>query len=233
MAKKITMACMALVALAAFALPATASASPELTHPTGTTYCPKDEAGKECLVTGTNVGDWVLAGPFGTNVTCSKVALTGTITENSGKSVKGDITSATFNGTGEGGDCTSTLGSVRVTTTVGNGTPWCLTANSEMAADEFQVRGNACTAASRSITFVLDFTGGPTCYYNRTAVVKGTFATDTAGQDAVLSFTEQEWVLEKGENETFLKPCLTSGKLTGAATLETDTTASNDPMYIS
>src|ERR1044072_2672059 len=47
MHKKIITACLALVALAAFALPATASAAtdPQITHPTGTLLNP---TGKEC-----------------------------------------------------------------------------------------------------------------------------------------------------------------------------------------
>jgi hypothetical protein len=231
MYKKLIMVCMAVAAFAAFVMPAVASASPELTHPTGTTYCPKDEAGKECLVTGTNVGNWVLKSSLG-NIECNSVVLTGTLTENSGTSIKGDINSATFGNTGTGGDCTGPLGtSIAVTTNVGNGVPWCLSANNTMAADEFQVRGGACTAESRSITFVLHITGGRTCYYNRTAVVKGTFTTDTTG-DAILSFSEQEWTLEKEEGSGLI-PCPSSGKLNGAATLETDTKASADPMFIS
>jgi hypothetical protein len=234
MSKKIIMACMAVAAFAAFVMPAAASAtSPVLTHPTGTAYCPNGGTTANCLVLGTNVGDWVLKSSLG-NITCSKVVLTGNITKNKETHIQADVTSATFNGTGVNGDCTAPapLSNVRVTTTVGNGVPWCLTAGGTLAADEFTARGNSCNLAQRSITFVLDFTEGPTCYYNRTTTVKGTFKTHP--EDAVLSFTEQEWTLEKGENETFFKPCLSSGKLTGSATLETDVPGGvNEPMYIS
>lgn len=230
MHKKLIMACMAIAAFAAFALPAAASAnSPVLTHPTGTAYCPDGGTTTNCKLEGTNVGDWKLVGSLGT-VTCSSVTLTGNITTNKNTHIEGDITSATFGGTGTGGDCTGPLGPVKVTTTVGNGVPWCLTAGGELPAHVFTARGNACNAASRSITFVLDFTNGPTCYYNRTTHVTGTYTTHSTG-DAILSFNEQEWTKEKGENESFFYPCLSSGKLTGAATLETDGVAGG--MFIS
>ena len=51
MSKKLTTACLALSALAAFALPAVASASPEITHPTGTRLATGTK------ITGTNVGN--------------------------------------------------------------------------------------------------------------------------------------------------------------------------------
>lgn len=235
MAKKIILACMAVVAFAAFVLPASASASPELTHPTGTTYCKNGGSlGEPCLVTGTNVGNWTFTSSLGT-ITCSSVVITGNVTKNNGTEVEGDITSATFGGTGTNGDCTGPLGiSINPTTNVGNGLPWCLRATKAMEPDEFQVRGNACNAASRSITFVLDGTGWQDCYYDRAAVVKGTFTTDTtSGEDAVLTFANQEWTLEKEVNTNpFLPGCPSSGKLNGSATLETDS-KTVEPMYIS
>lgn len=223
MKSKLIMACMAVAAFAAFVVPAVASASPVLTAPTGTAA----PVGTGIVGTNTGLGNWVFKGSLG-NVECETVSLTGNVTENSGTSIKGDITSASFSNAGS--DCSSVLGPVKVTTNVGNGIPWCLSANSKMLADEFQVRGNSCNLASRSITFVLDFTEGPTCYYDRTAVVSGKFTTHP--EDAVLSFSEVEWTLEKGENETIFKPCLKTGKLTGKATLETDT-ATPEPVYIS
>jgi hypothetical protein len=51
MSKKLITSCTALLALAVFILPAAASASPEITHPTGT------RLGTGANITGTNVGE--------------------------------------------------------------------------------------------------------------------------------------------------------------------------------
>jgi hypothetical protein len=235
MSKKIILACMAIAAFAAFALPASASASPRLCETAAGGGEPCTNVAVGSLIKGTNVGNWTFTGEGGNNVVCSVVTMTGNLTENSGTSTKGDITSTTFGGTGTNGDCTGPLGtSVQVITNEGNGLPWCLSANNEMAADEFQVRGNACNLASRSITFQFNITGLNHCWYNRTGAVKGTFTTDTAGQDAVLTFSEQEWTLEKEERTSIFAPaCPGFGKLDGAATLETDpVSGATEPLYI-
>jgi hypothetical protein len=237
MSKKIILACLALVAFAVFVLPATASASPRLCE---TTKLEGGGEGEPCTnvglvnVKGTNVGNWVLETSTLGNVVCTGVTMTGNVTKNSGTNVEGDITSATFSGGGTGGDCTGSLGtSIQVITNIGNGVPWCLFANSEMAADRFEVRGNACNAAKRSITFKFNITGLVDCWYNREANVVGTFTTDTAtGEDAVLSFEKQQWNLEKEESTSIFAPkCPETGSLTGKATLETDS-ATTEPLYI-
>ncbi len=233
MHKRLIMACMAITAFAAFVVAPAASASPVLTHPTGTAYCPNGGTGSTCLVTGTNIGNWEFMNGLGTFV-CNSVTMTGNVTTNKENHIQIDITEAHFTGTGAGGDCTSPIGDFKLTTTVGNGVPYCLTAGGLLGADKFTARGNSCDKAQRSITFVLDFTNGPTCYYDRTTVVEGTFQTDTeASKDAVFSFSGAEWVKEKGENETFLKPCVASYKMSGSWTLETDKAGANEPMFIS
>jgi hypothetical protein len=215
MYRKLLAAFMAAFALAAV-VPAMASAAPEVTFPTGTTLA----AGS--AITAKNVGETVMTGAF--NVRCTTAHMKGTLTENSGTSIKGDITTATFSGTGTGGDCTSALGSTRVEV---NSLPWCLSANNKMAADEFQVRGGACTAAAAGIKFILEVTGTGPCEYERsttTGPIKGTFTTHSTG-DALLTISEQEAVKIAGG---FF--CPSSGKLDMTFTLEKEGAG---PVYIS
>jgi hypothetical protein len=188
MHKKLIMACMAVVALAAFALPALASASPVLT----------DSAGKAVAVgteiTGKNVGNTLFTGAF--NVTCSTADLSGKVTENSGTSIKGEVPagSASFTGTGTGGDCTSALGNTKVTVN----SALCLATTK--IADQFEVTG--CGA---NVTFTLEITGTGPCKY-KAAKVLATFT--TAPADAQVTVTEQPAELEEGG---FF--CPSSGKL--------------------
>ena len=229
MSKKLIMACMALFAFAAFALPAVASASPELTHPTGTTLATNTK------IDATGIGIQRLTDTSGnTLVECSSATMTGTLTKNNGTEVEGSIESTTFKGTGTNGECTSSFGGITVDTNIGNGTPWCLRATAAMNKDEFQVRGNSCANAARSITFVLTSTSIGTCKYVRTEPLKGTFATHPT--DAILTLTgsgatggaDTEFTKEEG---SIL--CPSNGTLDMEFTLETDTTASADPLYIS
>src|SRR3954451_21380377 len=153
MSKKLIASCLALFALAAFVLPAVASATPVLTHPTGT----KLAAGTK--ITGTNIGETLLKDGSG-NILAryTNVKMTGELTKNTGTEIEGTITTATFQGTGGAGtggmnECTGSLGRMTVTTNgnnvdgenLANGTPWCLKSG---ANDTFQVRGNACNLAA-------------------------------------------------------------------------------------
>ena len=81
MAKKLMLLGMAVVAFAALALPAVASAAPALTEPAGT-LVPK---GATIVGTSTNSTTVTSAG----TLTCAKVTVTGEVTENTGSSVKG------------------------------------------------------------------------------------------------------------------------------------------------
>ncbi len=228
MSKKLITACVAVVALAAFALPAVASASPQLTHPTGTRLA------TGVTIKGTNVGALLLTSTAGAVLTeCSSATMTGTLTKNNGTEVEGTISSAVFTGTEASGACTK-LGGAQVTTNVGNGTPWCLSALSSYATDEFQVRGGGCGEASRSITFVLDSGTAGVCKYSRSTPVKGTFTTDTTG-DAILTTTGAG---ETGVTDTlFTKEeggvlCPSDGTLDLSFTLETDV-ATATPLFVS
>ena len=212
MSKKLITACMALVALAAFALPAVASASPQITHPTGTRLNPETgectTVKKTICIKATNVGETLLKDGEGKNTLtrCTTASMTGYLTKNTGTEIEADIHTATFSGTGAAfngmNECTSSTGNFTFTTngedpvgtkidegTVPSGTPYCLTATNKMAADEFQIRGGTCSESARKITFIFDVTnpvGGSNfeCKYERAEAIKGTYTTDTtSGED--------------------------------------------------
>jgi hypothetical protein len=240
MDKKLITACLAQFALAAFLLPAIASATtnPTLTEPTGTIL---DPTGKTCTtglpgicITATNIGAMKLKTGGATLWECTTASMTGALSKNTDTESEGTIHTAIFSGTGTSGKCTTNFGGdATIDTNLGNGTPWCLRSTSTMAADEFQVRGNACSGEVRSITFVLTTALTGNCKYNRTAAMKGTYKTDTSpdNSDAILSLAE-------GANTEFAKEeggafCPASGSLEMSFTLETDTTVSSDPVYFS
>jgi len=257
MSKKLITACLGVLALAAFALPTAASASPVVTHPTGTKLSLTGQtcttASNAICITGTNVGEATLYAADGTTVLlhCSKVVFTGALTANTGTHIEGDIHTATFSGTGAQDpkmvknmpECTGTNGLPNTTVTsngtdpvnvtkideedVTNGTPWCITSNN----DTFSLRGGTCTDPARAIEFVLHPTELSSCVYSREKAVTGTIQTDTeAGKDATASVTP-------GEGSEFKKVsggilCPTVGKLGMTITLETDKTTA-EPLYIS
>ncbi|HET7507606.1 MAG TPA: hypothetical protein VFJ53_04550 [Solirubrobacterales bacterium] len=208
-------------ALASVAVvPTAASASPQLTYPTGTRLA----AGSK--VTGTNVG----AVKFTTSsfiAECGSAPLTGELTSNTGTAMELSVTSASFSGTGAGGDCTSGLGDVRITPNPAtNGLPWCMRATNGMSPDEFRFRGNSCINALRPLRFVLDFTSPLLeCVYEKTGEIAGSFTTEP--EDARLSISGS---FEKIEGGLF---CPSTMSLDMTTTLEADTTSSSDPMYIS
>lgn len=216
MHRKLITACMALAAFMAFAVvPSISSASPELTHPTGTTL----KVGSK--IDATNVGDTLMTDAGGGVLTrCSSATMTGTVTSNTGTAIAADISTATFSGTAAGGACTGSFGS---TTPTPKNLPWCI--KSTKTADQFEVRGGACSEASKPITFILDAPFGVECKYSRTSAILGTFATHPS--DAVLTISKVEF---PGESTPF--PCPSTGYLDMSFTLETDTPTA-EPIYIS
>lgn len=197
---------------------ASAENTPAITYPTGTLLSASFEAPVSFLATnlaGIDIGPsegiiWY---------ECSNSTLTGSLEKNTGSRFEGTITSAKFGGTAGETSCTA-LGNF--TTNTGNGTPWCLRSTESMATDEFQIRGNSCTAEPRSITVTI---GG--CAFERTTPISGTFTTDTTG-DAILSFTNVKFVKEP--NQLF---CTTTTFFTGNYTVERDKTGISEPLYIS
>jgi hypothetical protein len=223
MHRKLIGAFLALAAFAAFAVaPSIASAtnSPEITHPTGTRLATGTK------IEATNIGTTIMTdASTNTLVECSTATMTGTLTKNDGSNVEGNITSASFSGTGSGGTCTGSFGNITVTPNPAtNGMPWCLRSTSTMATDEFQLRGNECSKAVRAIRFVLDAPFGATCTYQRGSAVVGTLTTHP--EDAVLHVSHVEFPLLEG---SFI--CPGAGYLDMSFTLETD--GSNSPLYIS
>jgi len=237
MSKKLITACLALFALAAFVLPAAASASPVVTHPTGT------KLATGATIVGTNTGTTFLKNDEGTATLaeCNTAVIRGTLKENTGSSIQADITTATFTGTGAQDaaeaakmpECTSTFGGITVTTngggvdenTIASGTPWCIKAT---AAGVFTLRGGLCSQASRAITFNLKSTTAGNCLYERTTAISGTNTTDTAGS-TVLSVAANANTTFKGEaGNSFL--CPATGTLQMSFTLETE---NKEPIYIS
>jgi len=167
---------------------ATASASPVLTHPTGTVQ------GTGAAITAANIGETLMTDTNTNIITrCTTADLSGELTKNTGTSIEGNVTSATFTGTGSEGNCTgSFFSSPKVTPGVANGLPWCVRANNGMAPDEAQIRGGKCSETAREIRFALDL-GGITCLYARSSAepIKGTLTTDVGGQDAIVHITHQ------------------------------------------
>jgi hypothetical protein len=222
MSKKLMTGLLALVALAAMALPAAASASPELGETTAGGVWDKLEKGIKIQATSLETSK--MTSPEGTTLTeCATATMTGELYENSGTSIKGNITSAVFsNGGGE--PCTALFGgTANVTTNVGNGVPWCI--QSTKTADQVEIRGGLCSAAARSITFVLDTSAFGECSYNSTTFPTGTFTTHSSGQDAIVTLTKAGlWKKEAGSPF-----CPSEANLDMRFTLETDGT--NIPIY--
>jgi hypothetical protein len=226
MSKKIIVAYMALAAFAMFAVAATSASATILTQPTGTA------ATTGTKFKATNIGITKF-NASGLTLECSNDALTGTITKNNGTEIEGTIETASFKGAESEELCKSNLGATKVTTTVGNGVPWCVKAETNAAKEDIlTVRGNSCANAARSITFVFDI-GSLECKYERTTTtgpIVGTYTTDTTG-DAIGSITPSgSAVVREGTNVL----CPATGTLEMSLTLETDPiSGSASPMYIS
>jgi len=217
MSKKLMTGLLALVALAAMALPAVASASPELTQPTGTTVAVGSK------ITAVNIGDTLMT-DTNTNVItrCSTAELSGELNKNSGTAIEGSVTTASFTGTGSEGNCTGTFfSSPKVTPGVANGLPWCVRATSAMNANEGQIRGGKCSEPAREIRFALDL-GSITCLYKSEGALKGTLTTDLSpsNTDAIVHIDHQ---LFKPVSVPF--PCPEEGLLDMSFTLSVNGSA--------
>jgi hypothetical protein len=221
---KLIKACIAMAAVAAFlVVPSMASASPELTHPTGTTLA----AGS--LIEGINVEhegrptETTLTASGGLEVKCTTAFMTGRVHKNSGNHIEGEITKAEFKGTPGVKPHTShcdggSLGKVTVTTAV----PWCVTAST--LDDQFIVRNGKCTEPTGEVKFTLHTAIGE-CVYGK-ASVAGSYTTHPS--DAILSVKTTESFSRTG-GSIF---CPGSGTLHMAFTLTTDGDTTK-PIYIS
>lgn len=224
MHRKLIAVCTSLAALTALVVPAIASASPVLTDIV-------KEGEKEVVKTlavgasirATNSGNTILTTTAG-NVTCSTAQLNGTVSSNTGTFIAGNITSASFTGTGASSRCTTgipdgTGGTVQVQVTP-EGLPWCIESEPE---DKWKFRGGGCAEAEKTLPFVFDlFTskGGSlgSCTYERTAAdptLTGTFTTATP---SVLTVTANN-KFKKHSGTSIL--CPSEGTLDATFTLET------------
>jgi hypothetical protein len=225
MSKKIIMVCMAVAAFAAFVLPATASATndPQLTDSKGLVA-----AG--ATITATNVGNTVFWNTS-TNVelaVCDKADLHGKVLTNSGGTVKGEVTTATFSGTGAVSahngqkECTGDIGSSYVTV---KSLPLIVESNKTMGTDEFTVTG----PAGGKVKFLLGSTVAGECEYEAATSIKGDF---TTGSDSL--FTTRDTIAGSGASRIrggFL--CPSSGMLRMTFTLETAGVSPTDPIGVS
>jgi hypothetical protein len=200
------------------------SAGPTLTFPTGA------KLATEAKVRGRSVGNITLTSVDGKTslLTCSAGETIGTLRKNNGTEIEVDIESAAFGGTGTEETCTSELGNTKWTfNSATNGLPWCLRATSAMASDEFQIRGNSCSGASRSIRVIAETTAAATtCVYERQAAITGTYKTHP--EDARLDFANAV-LLEK---EPRSGACVDETTMDASFTLERDEAGTN-PTYIS
>jgi hypothetical protein len=176
MHKKPTMACIALVAIMVFVVAPTASASPALTDnelllPPGTSMQTR------------STGEFKVEGAF--SVSCTNTVLNGTLTGNTGTKIKDEVPvgSASFTGTGTGGDCTSALGATKVTV------------NSKLCMETVTSTDNVViTGCGGNVTFTLEVTGTGACKYS-TASITGTFKTNAA---ATVNVAKQPAKKEEG-----------------------------------
>ena len=161
MHKKLMLACMAVAAVSAFVIaPAAFAKEPTLTSegkivPVGTS------------ITAKNTGNTVFTGAF--SLMCDHVHLTWTVTKNStpgGFAGSIPVGWAQFNGTGASTDCTSAIGTSKVTVN----SKLCL----ESVGETDTVRITGCGA---NITFTVEITGNGPCRYS-TASVSGVSTTN-------------------------------------------------------
>src|SRR5215211_4733393 len=187
-----------LVALAFCAIaPSAASATntPLLTYPTGVPLL----AGSKFK--GRNVGEFRTTNQGSVTLACSIIEMTGTVRKNTGSDIEADVESFALGGTGGVNHCTqpTSYQTDWVFTSATNGLPWCLRSTSTMKDDEVQIRGGACSGASRPIRVVL-FTTFPEltveCLYERSGAMVGTYTTEPG--DAIVSFSEVEWTFKSG-----------------------------------
>ena len=216
MLKKLLMAFMALTALTAFAMPASAVAAndPQLTHagvlvPVGT------------KLIATNTGDTLFTTTGKAElVRCTKAVLTGTVLKNAGGTVEGTMSTADFTGTAAGGKCKSSFGG---DTAVKVSTPLCMRSTPLMVNDEFQIYGDDCTGENKPVTFTLETTNIGTCKYRATpGGVKGHFTTSPEEAKGTVTNTQSGSGAELEEGGFF---CPSSGQLEMTFDLYTDTAA--------
>jgi hypothetical protein len=176
MFKKFCLSCIAIAALAAVALPASASAvnDPQLTESGGLV-----KVGEKFVAT--NIGNFEFMSTDGvTNqFGCSKAVLTGSVTANAAGTLEGSITSAQISSTGPVSahnglpECTVAGGPGNFYFTVAS-LPLTLKSTPAMANDEVLITG----PAGAKVKFIAGFTVSGACEYETTSsALTGTYTT--------------------------------------------------------
>ena len=222
MSKKLIISCMALVAFAAFVLPATASAAndPQLTSegsliPAGTSIT---ATGVNALFTNTTGSS--------TLTTCSHAHLTGTLTKNSESMVEGEIPvgNAIVKGTGATSsdnnlpECTGSFGSFFITVK----SALCIKSGPGQAEDEVLITG--CTG---KVKFLIGSTTAGECEYESTGAVQAD--STTGGTEASITTRDTS----EGSGSKLIRGgflCPTSGALKTTVGLKT---TNGEPITIS
>lgn len=222
MHKKLITACVSLVALAALALPALASATPVLTTSAGAT-----------VTTGTAIkatsSSSILTTTSG-NITCTNNSMSGTLIANTGTTILGTISAASFKGDDAVEEkCTSTVsdgfgGKATFKVTPEN-LPWCIhDEGGGNIATIYSEVGGVCTGTKGALKFTFDITtqGGAnlgSCTFEKATPVEAEFVTNVSP----LNLTTKS-------NSTFTKTsgifCPSSGTLD--ATFKVQTSAGGE-----
>jgi hypothetical protein len=213
MYKKIITACLALVALAAFALPASAMAE---NRPTLTENGASVPVGAS--IVGTNIEETLFVATNGetVQVRCKTAKLTGTVTANSGGTVRGEIKTFDFSGTGavaaDNGltECTGSFGNAWITVPTN---PLILESTTGFGEDEFRVSAKG----GGNVRFIVGSTTAGECEYEGTSTLRGDYTTETTTKLTVRN--TQEGSGSKLIRGGFL--CPTSGQLKMKFFLET------------
>lgn len=229
MSKKILGICAALVALAALAIPASASAAATLAETPGSNY---ETLKVGALITATNDGNAIFEAGGGT-VVCDHNWMTADVhTNDDTNGITGTITAAKFQGPEAETKCSSSLlGPTKVDipalTNEGGTGHWCI--KNKAGTDNFEVLGRGCTDSTNGpLTFTL--TGSITCTYTRSAGVSGHFTTTKEDPKAATLKVTGEPEFTKEAPSAFL--CPASGKITQMAFYLYTENPEETPVYI-
>jgi hypothetical protein len=174
MYKELNMAFIALTALAAFALPASASAFNEPTLKEGGVVIAKGTKLTQTLAPGTEAVFWNTATTT-KQVTCTGAKMTGDLKRNDSDLVEETIETVEFTGTGTNKHCVSPAGAdVTITVT----TPICIFSLFTMKEHEFEIEGSDCAVTNAPVNFIVDL-GFEECEYETTGKIKGDFTTNS------------------------------------------------------
>lgn len=230
---KLTRAFFVAILSALFLVPSAVSASPELTHPTGTTAPVGTLVEMKNVAHASSPKGFATVGASG-NFECATTTMTGELTKNSGTQIQINITTAAFSGTPAepiSTHCAGPAGYGAITMTPNHSTnpthngigslPWCFTV--EGAEDKFSLRGGKCSEAARPLVFLYHSSIAGACTFQKSAL-SGTYTTHPS--DAIFTVQNQEFTRVTGS--AF---CPGAWAMNWSFTMTTD--GNNTPIYIS